>query len=255
MKQVEDETSADLVDARKADEDRKANHLANVAAKKRRSPVQRCRADVNSVSKADESADAEKSMFELYPVQSTAVLSCAGQVETTIAESMFECQLSVSHAAVRTASVREQSRGKQGGRDLNDCSGERGRTRGDGERTRWLAGALHSPMEECGDSYPIFPITDTFNTVYNPLHKSTTRAGALVTSTILPTRVGPGQDPQSPVPQKWEEAVGSSQAPQPNMPNAHKSHAQLPHGSGARATIHSTTRSRRAPDWRSLFAS
>ena len=35
MKQVEDETSADLVDARKADEDRKANHVALVAAKKR----------------------------------------------------------------------------------------------------------------------------------------------------------------------------------------------------------------------------
>ena len=29
-----DETSADLVDARKADEDRKANHVALVAAKK-----------------------------------------------------------------------------------------------------------------------------------------------------------------------------------------------------------------------------
>ena len=53
---------------------------------------------------------------------------------------------------------------------------------------------------ECGDPYPIFPIPDTFTTVNNPLHKSTTRAGALVTSTILPgwkaTRVGPGQNPQ-----------------------------------------------------------
>ena len=52
----------------------------------------------------------------------------------------------------------------------------------------------------CGDSYPTFPIPDTFNTVNNPLHKSTTRAGALVTSTILPgwraSRVGPGQYPQ-----------------------------------------------------------
>ena len=49
----------------------------------------------------------------------------------------------------------------------------------------------------CGDSYPIFPVPDTFTTVNNPLHKSTRRAGALVTSTILPgwraTRVGPGQ--------------------------------------------------------------
>ena len=52
----------------------------------------------------------------------------------------------------------------------------------------------------------------------------------------------------TPVLPKWEEAAGSSQAPQPNKPNTHKSHAQLPHGGGARATIHSTTRNRRAPD-------
>ena len=58
MKQVEDETSVDLFDARKADE------------------------DVNSVYRADESADAEKSMFELQAVQSTAALSYAKQVET-----------------------------------------------------------------------------------------------------------------------------------------------------------------------------
>ena len=32
----------------------------------------------------------------------------------------------------------------------------------------------------------------------------------------------------TPVLPKWEEAVGSSQAPQPNKPNTHKSHAQLP---------------------------
>ena len=43
-------------------------------------------------------------MFELHPVQSTAALLCAGQVETTIEESTFESQLSVSHAAVRTGS-------------------------------------------------------------------------------------------------------------------------------------------------------
>ena len=56
-------------------------------------------------------------------------------------------------------------------------------------------------MEECGDSFLIFPSPDTFNTVNNPLLKSThARAGALVTFTILPgwraTRVGPGQYPQ-----------------------------------------------------------
>ena len=77
------------------------------------------RASVTSASKADEAAHAERSVFELHPVQSTAALLCAGQVETTIEESTFESQLSVSHAAVRTVSVREQSRGKQGGRDLN----------------------------------------------------------------------------------------------------------------------------------------
>ena len=87
-------------------------------------------------------------------------------------------------------------------------------------------------MEGCADSYPIFSIPDTFDTVNNPLHKSTIRVGALVTSTFLPgwraTRVGPGQYPQFTRAPLWVEAVGSSQAPQPNKPNAHKSHAQLP---------------------------
>ena len=90
MKEVEDETSADLADARKADEDRKANHVALVAAKKRRSPVQRCSADVNNTSKADESADAEKSMFELQTVRSTVAVSHAGQVETANEQLPFE---------------------------------------------------------------------------------------------------------------------------------------------------------------------
>ena len=134
-------------------------------------------------------------MFELHPVQSTTALSCAGQVETTIEESTFESQLSVSHAAVRTVSVREQSSGKQGGRDLNDRSGlVEMVSESDGSRVQ------PTHLGGCGDSYPVFPIPDTFNTVNNPLHKSTTRAGALVTSTILPgwraTRVGPGQYPQ-----------------------------------------------------------
>ena len=66
---------------------------------------------MTSASKAN-ATDAERPVFELYPVQSTAALSCAGQVETTIEESTFESQLSVSPAAVRTVSVREQSRGK-----------------------------------------------------------------------------------------------------------------------------------------------
>ena len=91
MKQVEDATSADLVDARKADEDRKASHVALVAAKKRRSPVQQAE-EVTSASKADESADAEKSMFELQTFQSTAAVSYAGQVETANEQLPFESQ-------------------------------------------------------------------------------------------------------------------------------------------------------------------
>ena len=67
---------------------------------------------MTSASEADEAT--------VHPVQNTAAWSCAGQVETTIEESTFESQLSVSHAAVRTVSVREQSRSKQSGRDLND---------------------------------------------------------------------------------------------------------------------------------------
>ena len=119
QKQLKDEMSADLVDAQKAEEDCKTNHAALIAAEKRRSPVQQAKGSVTSASK-DEAADAERSVFVLHPVQSTAALLCAGQVETTIEESTFVSQLSVHHAAVRIGSVREQSRGKQGGRDLND---------------------------------------------------------------------------------------------------------------------------------------
>ena len=53
--------------------------MALVAAKKR-SPVQRYSADVNSASKADKSADAENSMFQLQTVQSTDAVSYAGVV-------------------------------------------------------------------------------------------------------------------------------------------------------------------------------
>ena len=56
-------------------------------------------------------------------------------------------------------------------------------------------------IEGCGDSYPIITIPDTFTTGNKQsTPQSTTRAGALVTSTLLPgwraTRVGPGQYPQ-----------------------------------------------------------
>ena len=40
QKQLKDEMSADLVDARKAEEDCNTNHAALIAAEKRRSPVQ-----------------------------------------------------------------------------------------------------------------------------------------------------------------------------------------------------------------------
>ena len=75
--------SADLADALKAEEDRKANYAALVAAKKRRLPIHQYRADVISASKADEAADAERCMFELQPVQSTAGASYSGHVETS----------------------------------------------------------------------------------------------------------------------------------------------------------------------------
>ena len=74
-----DEMSADLVDARKAEEDCKTIHATLIAAEKRRPPVQQGKASVTSASKADEAADPEGSVFELHPVQSTAALSCAGR--------------------------------------------------------------------------------------------------------------------------------------------------------------------------------
>ena len=98
-------------------------------------------------------------------------------------------------------------------------------------------------MEGCGNSYPI---TRLLNRLSNKQAiPQSTRAGVLATSTMLPswrpTRVGPGQYSQyTRAPLKWEEVVGSSQAPQSNKNNAHISNAQLPHGSGACATIHTT---------------
>ena len=89
LKQSRDEMSADLVDARKAEEDCKTNHAAFIAAEKRRSPVQQGRTDVINASKADEAADAGRSVFELHSVQSTAAVSCAGQAETANEESTF----------------------------------------------------------------------------------------------------------------------------------------------------------------------
>ena len=78
QKQLKDEMSADLFDARKAEEDCKSNHAAFIAAEKRR------RASVTSASETDKAT--------VHPAQSTAALSCARQVETTIEESTFESQ-------------------------------------------------------------------------------------------------------------------------------------------------------------------
>ena len=93
-------------------------------------------------------------------------------------ESTFESQLNVSHAAVRTVSVREQSRGKQGGRVemVSESDGSRIQPTHHGGPHGWV------PVNT--NSTPVLP--------------------------------------------KCEEAVSSSQAPQLNKPNTHKSHAQLP---------------------------
>ena len=82
------------------------------------------------------------------------------------------------------------------------------------------------------------------------IHKKSWRSGNLHHSAWVEGHTGgsrsiPTEHPCLP---KWREAVGSSQAPRPNKPNTHKSCAQVPLGIGARATNHSTTRSRSAPD-------
>ena len=106
---------------------------------------------MTSASEADEAT--------VHPVQSTAALSCVGQVESN--------------------------------------------------------GSRVQPTHHgCGDSYLIFPIPDTFNTV----NKSTP---------FLPGWRPHGWVPvhSTPVLPKWEEAVGSSQAPQPNKPNTQNTRA------------------------------
>ena len=136
--------------------------------KKRRLPVRQVRADVTCATTADEAADVEGSMFESRPFQSTAAVSCAGQVETTNKESTYESQHDVYHAAV-------ESKPEASKADVTSTIEVEMATESDGSRT-------------------------SNNTDYNPLHKTTTKAGALVTSTILPgwkaTRVSPGQYPQ-----------------------------------------------------------
>ena len=53
QKQLKEEMSDDLADARKAEDDCKTNHAALIAAERRRSPVQQARADVTSASESD----------------------------------------------------------------------------------------------------------------------------------------------------------------------------------------------------------
>ena len=102
-------------------------------------------------------------------------------------------------------------------------------------KSAWLLATFQFSLHQLWGFVPYLPNSRHVHHYNKPFHKSTTRAGALVTSNILPgwraTRVGPGQYRQYLVHPKWREAVGSSQAPQPNRPNAHKSHAQLPHQS------------------------
>ena len=58
--------------------------------------------------KADEAADAGSSMFELHPVQSTAAVSWAGQVETSNEEvtSTIEVDTATQSTVHRTQRVR-----------------------------------------------------------------------------------------------------------------------------------------------------
>ena len=89
-------------------------------------------------------------------------------------------------------------------------------------------------MEGCGNSYPITRLLNTFITSNrqdrSTIHKSWGSGNfhhvAIVEGHTGGSRSVPTVHPCS---LKWEEAVGSSQAPQPNKNNAHKSHAQLPH--------------------------
>ena len=62
------------------------------------------------------------------------------------------------------------------------------------------------------------------------IHNKSWRSGNLHHSAWVEGHTGGSRSiPHStPMLPKWEEAVGSSQAPQPNKPNAHKSRAQLP---------------------------
>ena len=75
------------------------------------------RANMTSASKADEAADAEKSVFELQQVQSTSAVSYARQVETVNAQSTFESNPATSKADVRSTTESE-NKGADGPSDF-----------------------------------------------------------------------------------------------------------------------------------------
>ena len=70
------------------------------------------RAGVTSASKANEAADAEESVFESQPVQSTAAVSRAGQIEAVNKQSTIESKTSMSRAdtSYQVAGFAQQSK-------------------------------------------------------------------------------------------------------------------------------------------------
>ena len=197
QKQLKDEMSADLVDARKADEDCKTNYVALIAAEMERSPVQQARADVTSTSMKRLTQRGQCSSCIQFKVQ----LRCCVQVKSRrplrsrrlrvrsaclaqqSAQSVFETIPEVSKADMTSTIEAENAAGLV--EMVNEPDGSRVQPTHHGR----VWGIV-----------PYLPNSRHVNTVNNPLHITTTRAGALVSSTILPgwraTRAGPSQYPQ-----------------------------------------------------------
>ena len=143
----------------------------------------------------------------------------------TIEESTFESQLSVSHAAVRTASSREAS--KADATSTIEAENATGLV----EMVNEPDGSRVQPTHH-GGVWGFVPYLPNSRHVQHGQQSTPQivnkrwRSGNLH---LFCLGGGPhGWVPVTVLP-KWEEAVGSSQAPQPNKPNTHKSHAQLPH--------------------------
>ena len=120
----------------------------------------------------------------------------------------------------------------------------------------------HQNFSFCKESFIIHDSTlSSHQCTTNHSTKSTTRAGALVTSTTLPgwraTRMGPGQYPQYTRAPKVGGGCGWLASTTTTWPMCTTVTPKSTHGSGARHTIHNvavqgprstTTWSRRAPD-------